>query len=205
MSSAHDEADPAPSDFDDAVTAPAQVWSSEPDSPQAFGLVAALADIDVHLATGGWDQPTRLYALVKTQELVHAEPGLAQALGLDVRADDESLTPVEQEPPAPGQPLDDWLARIGWSPDVAGCALAQEVFALPPSAESELPGDVDPIEWVASHPQRREVRMVVGVLRGGPRTSILRVRGTGDTPDDVISGEHLVPRLADALAATFAD
>jgi hypothetical protein len=189
----------------DDVTGPAAVWS--PDSaasPSAFTLVAALADIDVHLAAGGWDQPTRLYALVKTHELVRAEPALARALGLDERADDESLTPIEQEPPAPGQPLDDWLARIAWSKDVVGCALAQEVLALPPSAEEEMPKR-GRNAWVANHPKRREVRMVVGVLRDGARTSILRVRGSADSDDDVVSGDDLVPRLADALAATLAD
>jgi hypothetical protein len=54
--------------------------------------------------------------------------------------------------------------------------------------------------------------MLVGVLRDGSRTSILRVRAKtdddgdgGDTADDLITGEELVPLLADALAATLAD
>jgi len=173
-------------------------------------LAAALSEVDRHLAAGGWDQPPRLYALVKTADLVRTEPILAQSLGLPSLAeipDDENLTPVEQESLPSGQSLDESLAGIGWPDEVLGCALAHEVLALPPSAEAEIPdADVDPISWAAAHPQRREVRMLVGVLRDGSRASILRVRATtNDEPDDVVSGDELAPRLADALAATLAD
>lgn len=174
-------------------------------------LAAALSEVDRHLAAGGWDQPARLYALVKTADLVRTEPALAQSLGLpgvSEISDDESLTPVEQESPQPGQPLDEWLAGIGWPIEVLGCALAHEVLALPPSVEADIPDadDADPISWAAAHPQRREVRMLVGVMRDGSRASILRVRATTtDEPDDVVRGEALAPRLADALAATLAD
>jgi hypothetical protein len=174
-------------------------------------LAAALSEVDRHLAAGGWDQPPRLYALVKTADLVRTEPVLAQSLGLPSIADipdDESLTPVEQESLPSGQSLDESLAAIGWPDEVLGCALAHEVLALPPSAEAQIPdsGDTDPVTWAAAHPQRREVRMLVGVLRDGSRASILRVRATtSDEPDDVVRGDELAPRLADALAATLDD
>ncbi len=174
-------------------------------------LDAALSEVDRHLAAGGWDQPPRLYALVRTADLVRTEPALAQSLGLastDDMSDDANLTPVEQESPQSDQPLDEWLAGIGWPGEVLGCALAHEVLALPPSAEAEIPDayDADPVTWAAAHPQRREVRMLVGVLRDGSRASILRVRAaTTDEPDDVVRGEELAPRLADALAATLVD
>lgn len=174
-------------------------------------LAAALSEVDRHLADGGWDQPPRLYALVNTADLVRSEPTLAQSLGLpsvDEISDVENLTPVEQETPQSEQPLDEWLSSIGWPAEVVGCALAHEVLALPPSAEAEIPDapDADPFTWAAAHPQRREVRMLVGVLRDGSRASILRVRATtNDEPDDVVTGDDLAPRLADALAATLLD
>jgi hypothetical protein len=174
-------------------------------------LAAALSEVDRHLAAGGWDQPPRLYALVKTADLVRTEPVLAQSLGMPGIAeipDDENLTPVEQESLPSGQSLDESLAGIGWPAEVMGCALAHEVLALPPSTEAEIPDsdDVDPVSWAAAHPQRREVRMLVGVLRDGARASILRVRAnTTGEPDDVVSGDELAPRLADALAATLVD
>lgn len=168
-------------------------------------LHASLADVDRHLAAGGWDQPARLYALVKTTELISSEPGLADALGVEGEPDAESLTPVEQEPLPASTPLDEWLAGIAWPPEVFGCALAQEVVALPPSVENDVPADEDAVAWAANHPLRREVRMLVGVLRDGSRTAILRVRGADEEPDDVVSGDDLAPYLAEALAATFSD
>ena len=168
-------------------------------------LHAALSDVDRHLAAGGWDQPTRLYALVRTSELVDSEPGLAEALGVEGEPDAAALTPVEQEPLPASTALDEWLAGIAWPPEVSGCAIAQEVLALPPSVEADVPSETDAVSWAASHPLRREVRMLVGVLRDGSRTAILRVRGTTDQPDDVVTGDDLVPLLAEALAATLAD
>jgi hypothetical protein len=174
---------------------------AEPTRP----LLAAIAEIDRHLAEGGWDQPARLYALVKTTELLESEPALAQTLGLPVKPDADALTPIEQESLPAGTPLDEWLAAIGWPAEVSGCALSQEVLTLPPSVEADLPADADAVEWAGTHPLRREVRMVVGVLRDGSRTATLRVRGVGEQPDDVVSGDDLVPLLAEALAATLVD
>ena len=88
---------------------------------------------------------------------------------------------------------------------MAGCALAQEVLTLPPSVEADLPAGDDAVAWAAAHPLRREVRMVVGVLRDGSCTATLRVRTTSTEPDDVVSGDDLVPLLADALAATLVE
>lgn len=168
-------------------------------------LLEAVSEIDRHLAEGGWDQPARLYALVNTAELLASEPGLATTLDLPARPDAAALTPVEQESLPPGTPLDEWLAGIGWPEEVSGCALSQEVLTLPPSVETDLPADADAVAWAATHPLRREVRMLVAVLRDGSRTATLRVRGTGDQPDDVVSGDDLVPLLAEALIATLLD
>jgi hypothetical protein len=168
-------------------------------------LRRAVAEVDRHLAEGGWDQPTRIYALVRTGDLIASEPRLAQSLGLPTTPDADALTPVEQEALPTGTPLDEWLGSIGWPTEVAGCAIAQEVLTLPPSVEAEVPPGDDAVAWAATHPLRREVRMVVGVLRDGSRTATLRVRTTNTEPDDVVSGDDLVPLLAEALAATLLD
>jgi hypothetical protein len=46
--------------------------------------------------------------------------------------------------------------------------------------------------------------MTVAVLRDGARESALRLREK-DSPTEVLTGADLVPGLAEALAATFAD
>ena len=57
-------------------------------------LASAVLEIEQHIATSGWDQPARLYALVPTAELVEKEPALAHAMGLDEAAAAGSLTAV---------------------------------------------------------------------------------------------------------------
>ena len=79
------------------------------------------------------------------------------------------------------------------------------MLTLPPSVEADLPADADAVAWAATHPLRREVRMLVGVLRSGACSATLRVRSTTDEPDDVLTGADLVPLLADALAATLVE
>jgi hypothetical protein len=168
-------------------------------------LIEAMAEVDRHLAEGGWDQPMRLYAMVRTADLLASEPALADTLGLRAAPPVEALTAVEQDPVPDGVALDEWLAGIGWPDEVLGCALSQEVLTLPPSVEAGLPDDGDAVAWAASHPLRREVRMLVGVLRDGSRNATLRVRSNDANPDEVVSGPDLVPLLADALAATLTD
>lgn len=172
-------------------------------------LTKAVLEIDEYAAGLGWDQPARLFALVDTAQLREQEPGLAGQLGL---ADEDgtpsgALTPVEQDELPAGTPLDEFLATIGWPDAVAGCALTLERLMLPQSTEESVPEDLDEAEltrWVAEHPERQEVRMTVGVLRDGGRESALRLREKDDTTE-VLTGAGLVPGLADALAATFAD
>src|SRR3954454_11687019 len=60
-------------------------------------LASAVLEIESHIADGGWDQPGRLDALVRTAELVRREPALASAMGLDDASAEGSLTPVEQD------------------------------------------------------------------------------------------------------------
>jgi hypothetical protein len=169
-------------------------------------LTQVVIEIEQHAASAGWEQPTRLYALVDTADLLHEEPRLAGQLGIDPDAvAPGALTPVEQESLPADRPLDEVLAGIAWPPRVLGCALVVERFMLSPEAEAHLPdAGEDVVSWVAEHPERQEVRIAVGVLRDGSSQAAVRMRDH-DEDTAVLSGPTLVPALADALTATFQD
>jgi hypothetical protein len=161
-------------------------------------------DIEAHAAAAGWDQPPQLFALVETADLLAREPQLAEAMGLVV-AEPGALTPVDQgELPAHGS-LEELLGGIVWPPEVLGAAIAVERLMVPPAAEEAMPQDQgEALSWLAEHPEREEVRIVVAVLRDGSRQAVLRLR-SHDDDRSVLSGPDLVPGLADALAETLAD
>lgn len=162
-------------------------------------LESVAAEIEAHVGASGWDQPPMLYALVRAGQFAADEPETAARLGLDEAADDV-LTPIEQEG-LPEGPLDETLAHIAWPESVAGCALSQEIVLLPRDAEGGV-GD-DPAV-AASHPDRREARLVVAVLRDNTSAAVLRLRGTDPGDDDLLTGPDLAPNLVQALLATLA-
>lgn len=164
-------------------------------------LQETLVEIERHVAGSGWDQPPQLFALARTAELVATEPDLAAQLGLDPdRLPAEALTPLEQDP-LPDGPLDESLAQVGWPREVAGCALVQEVLMLPPEVEETMPRHTDVLDWVSDHPEKREARLAVAVLRDGSRACTVRLRGPDE--EELLVGPDLAPALADALAATL--
>jgi hypothetical protein len=164
-------------------------------------LEPTLAEIEAHVSAAGWDRPPALFALVAAGQFLADDPDTAHRLGLD-RLPPDSLTPVEQEA-LPDRPLDEVLAGIAWPEAVSGCALSQEIVILPPSADEGL-ADAD-AEAAAGHPERREARLVVGVLRNGRSAALLRLRGAEGGEDDLVTGPDLAPNLVSALLATFAD
>ncbi|MFD5629262.1 MULTISPECIES: PPA1309 family protein [unclassified Streptomyces] len=173
----------------------------------ASPLTRAVLEIDEYASGLGWDQPARLFALVDTARLRAQEPGLAAQLGLQDEPATTGLTPIEQDEIPAGKPLDEFLGTIAWPDAVVGCALTVERLMLPPSAEASVPEGLSEkklTQWVAEHPDRQEVRMTVGVLRDGTRDSALRLREK-DAPAEVLTGAGLVPGLAEALSATFAE
>ncbi|MET9498915.1 PPA1309 family protein [Streptomyces sp. NPDC006552] len=173
----------------------------------ASPLTRAVLEIDEYASGLGWDQPARLFALVDTAALRAQEPALASQLGLEGEQESTGLTPIEQEEIPAGKALDEFLGTIAWPDAVAGCALTVERLMLPPSAEAAVPeglSDKKLAAWVAEHPDRQEVRMTVAVLRDGSRDSALRLRDK-DSPTEVLTGSQLVPGLAEALMATFAE
>jgi hypothetical protein len=169
-------------------------------APPSPVLLSVVAEVEGHLAEAGWDQPPQLFALVDTEELLRSEPQLAESMGLVVSRPG-SLTPIAQDPLGEG-PLDEQLASMVFGPGVLGVVLAHEVLVLPPSAEDALDTE-DPAGAAAEHPERREVRMTVGVMRDGSRESVLRLRGKDDAEDELVTGGDLTPGLSDALLATL--
>jgi hypothetical protein len=175
--------------------------------PEQMLLEAVAAEIEAYVGLGGWDLAPALFALVPTRALA-ADPAAAAVLGGadPSQISPESITPVAQED-LPEGPLDEVLAQIGWPDEVLGCALSQEIVLLPPSAEPEL--DDLTLESAAAtaleHPDRREARLVVAVLRGGRSASLLRLRGAAETADELVTGADLAPNLVAALSATLAD
>ena len=175
------------------------------DPSQADALIAALLELERHVGRDGWDQPPRLFALVLTDVIAAAEPVVAAELGLRGTAaggPPDALTAVEQEEFASSGDLAADLAQLEWPDTVFGCALAAERTFLPSALEHEVPAEpAAAAAYVATHPQRQEMRIVVGVDRAGNRHGLARLV---DQADELLGGAELVPGLAEALAHTLA-
>ena len=170
-------------------------------------LPATAREVEQFVAAAGWDQQPQLFALVATATLLDRQPELADQL--DSQA---VLTPIAQDSLPEGE-LDAALAGIEWPASVAGCALAQEIVILPPTAEADL-GELpkDPAQArraAAEHPQRREGRLVAAVLRDGVGACVLRLRADSGIEDndqrceELVEDPQLAPNLLRALLATL--
>ena len=161
-------------------------------------------DIERHAAAAGWDRAPTLFALVETADLLRREPQLAEQLGL-VEGQPGDLTPVDQGELPDHSALDELLSGIAWPPEVLGAAVTVERLMVPPAAEKDMPqNEGAALQWLGEHPERQEVRLVVAVLRDGSRSAAIRMRAH-DEETSVLTGDNLVPALADAMAATFTD
>ena len=165
----------------------------------AQDLLDATLDIERHVNSDGWDQPTLLFALVPTDRIRAEQPELAAELG--VTEGGPALTTFEQDPPPGDEPLDEFLARIEWPEQIAVAAGVVERVVLPPEAEESVAERPDAAALAREHPEARDMRIVVAVARSGATMCALRLRGADD--ESVLTGPDLVPGLADALAATF--
>lgn len=166
----------------------------------ADALIAALMEIERHVTSQGWDQRARLFALVRTDELIRNEPSLAAHLS---QGNPDSLSSVEQEDFVPGEDLRKTLEGISWPASVFGCAIALERSFLPKQYEAEMPvgDDAAAADFVAHHEKRQDLRVVAGALRDGSRHGVARLLSH---PDDLLGGTDLAPELIDALARTLA-
>ncbi|HEY0773568.1 MAG TPA: PPA1309 family protein [Nocardioidaceae bacterium] len=166
-------------------------------------LAAAVREIELHAAEAGWDQPSRLYALVPTSDLLAREPALAAAMGLDEASAAGSLTPVEQDHTPVDRSLEEVLERIMWPAEVFGCAAVVERLVLPPDADDKIPEDPEEAEeFAASHPERQEVRIVAAATREGSTYCALRFR-SHDDGSAVVESPDLVPALLELLTSTL--
>jgi hypothetical protein len=169
-------------------------------------LVAALIELERHVGDDGWDQPPRLFALVNTDAVIAAEPQLADQMGLRGSADGghpDALTAIEQEQFETSDDLIADLSAIYWPETVYGCALSLESTFLPAEAEAEIPDDPElASQYVASHEQRQELRVVLGVDRAAHQHGVARLR---TEPDELLGGPDLVPGLTEVLAHTLAE
>lgn len=161
-------------------------------------LVACLMDVERHVSSAGWDQPARLFALVTTSTLLEVEP---QLRGRVPEGSPDALTAIEQDEFHATHDIVERLSGIFWPDTVEGCALALERAFLPAQYEADVPEDPDEAaQFVAKHPNKTDVRVVVGVLRDGSRHGVARLLSN---PDDLLGGDDLVPGLAEALSDTF--
>ncbi|GEA84075.1 MAG: PPA1309 family protein [Cellulomonas sp.] len=181
---------------------------SDDQSPASRALADAVREIEHHVATAGWDAPVRVFALVRTQAALDAEPSLAAQLSPETLAAAQAqswhLTSIEQEglPQAPD--LETLLAGLSWPATVDGVAVTAERVVLPPAAEAQMPSDPDEaLPWLLAHPDRQDVRLAVGVLREGSTWCAVRTRAN-DSDDQVGQGPDVVPGLVSALRATLA-
>ncbi|MDM7854179.1 PPA1309 family protein [Cellulomonas alba] len=176
--------------------------------PAQRALADAVREIEHHVAAAGWDAPVRVFALVRTQAALAAEPGLAAQLTPEVlaaaAAEPWHLTSIEQEE-LPGAPdLESLLAGLTWPESVDGAAVTVERIVLPPAAEQHVPDDeAAALEYLLTHPERQDVRLAVGVLRGGAAWCAVRTRAN-DADDAVGHGPDLVPGLVAAVRSTLA-
>jgi hypothetical protein len=177
--------------------------STAPEEQHA-ALVAALVDLERHVGTAGWDQAPRLFALVLTDVFAAAEPDLAADLGLRTTADGAApgaLTAVEQESFASSGDLVADLDQLEWPDTVFGCAVSAERTFLPAGAEAGVPDDPEAAAaYVAAHPDRQDIRVVVGADRAGNRHGLARLVSN---PAELLGAEDLVPGLGEALAHTL--
>ncbi|WP_167147576.1 PPA1309 family protein [Actinomyces sp. ZJ308] len=178
-------------------------------SPRGRALVRAVTETEAHVAAFGWDQPVRIFALVRTAEALAADPEVAELLEAttveEARTDPELLMVVEQEGLPAAADLEHLLAQLAWPESVDGAAISVERLVLPPAAQEEADAITDAAERLAflrARPDGEDIRMVVGVLRGGESWCALRSR-THDDDASVYRGERLVPGLVEALASTF--
>ncbi|MCI7551837.1 MAG: PPA1309 family protein [Actinomycetaceae bacterium] len=167
----------------------------------------ATLEIEQYVARGGWDGPIRVFALVNAKRALRDNPELANELPADVQITDihdpDTLFSVEQEDLPQADSVNELLGRITWPSGVDGAAISMERIVVPPSVEVSLPkDDNEAMKVLQTHPQRNDVRMVVGVLRTGETWSAIRTKQYDD-PAYVASQENLVPGVAEALKHTF--
>ena len=165
-------------------------------------LRAAVLELERHAAAAGWDQPAQLYALVPAREVLDDDPAAAELIGLPPDTDPEVLVTIEQGDLPAELSLEQLLEQIEWPAEVRGTAVVVERVVLPPSV-ADVPDDADEAKTFAQeHPEREEVRIVAGALRGGATYAAMRLRSRDDD-FAVLESPDLVPSLLELLQTTL--
>lgn len=176
-------------------------------SPRQLALRGAVVDIDRHVSSLGWDSPVLVFSLVRTAAALALDPGLVSELpdgaAESAEVDPEHLLSVEQDGLPQADTLEELLAQLAWPEEVDGAAIVVERIVVPPEAEVDMPRDPqEAVTYLEAHPDRRDVRITVGVLRSGESWCALRSRDH-DSDDAVAGSPDAVPGLVEALRATF--
>ena len=113
------------------------------------------------------------------------------------------LTPIEQVEIPDIEDVENLLAHLAWPDSIVGAVLSAERLVVPSSVEETAPADPEAqIEYYRNHPDRDEVRIVVGVIRNGISWCALRARSADE--DNMVHGStNAVPNLVTALLTTF--
>lgn len=165
-------------------------------------LAECALDTERHVASAGWDQSPRLFAIARNADLLAREPGLAGQLA---GADPSAYSTIEQEGLPQTSNIESLLRQLAWPAEVDGVALAVERIVVPPEAERDLPENAEAAaEALAAHPDRADVRLLVAVLRNGDSICLLRQRAH-DADDKVAVGKDIAPGLVHALQVTLQD
>lgn len=177
---------------------------SDESAPKAKHVLSPLGecaiDTERHVASAGWDQPPRLFAIARNGDLLAREPGLAGQLH---GADPSAYSTIEQEGLPQTSNIESLLRQLAWPAEVDGVALALERIVVPPEAEQDLPQNPEAAaEALAAHPDRADVRLLVAVLRDGESICLLRQR-SHDADDQVAVGRDIAPGLVHALQVTL--
>ena len=184
--------------------------SDTPSITREAAVRRAVRELEAHVASGGWDGPVRVFALVNTARALGQDPSLATTLGPNVVAaatdDPEHLTAVEQEQLPDADSLEGLLGRLAWPPSVDGAAVVVERLVVPPEAEAQAPKEPDAaLAFLQEHPDRRELRMAAAALRDGTGACAVRARDHDEDDRVAVGGTELVPGLVAAVAATLED
>lgn len=165
-------------------------------------LRAAVLELEKHAAASGWDQVAQLYALVPAGDVLGADPQAAELVGLPADVDPETLVTIEQGDLPADLSLEQLLDQIEWPEEVRGTAVVVERVVLPPSV-GDVPEDLEEAaRFAQGHPEREEVRIVAGALRGGSTYAAMRLRSRDDD-FAVLESPDLVPSLLELLQKTL--
>lgn len=148
------------------------------------GLPLAIREIDSYVDAFGWDGPVRLFALVDSAALDVPE----------VAPSPTPLTAIEQDRLPQAETIEELLAQIAWPEQVDGCAVSVERVIVQRD-DSTVIGPQEAL----TDPDRRDVRLTVGVLRSGETWCAVRFKGI----DDVVESSDAVPGVIELLRATL--